>query len=146
MRVRTRCKLRRLCGGEVLCTRHFAVFQSNDHAALSIHAKGNGRLLFFFNNLVSISVKECERIMAKAKYIDDQTWRVLLPLRQLMLEEKQVPLPFCPEPVSVVVCSVCLHHDEKGWIGKSSSFQNHKRKKHPDALAIGVKGQKVSLC
>jgi hypothetical protein len=62
-----------------------------------------------------------------------------------MLEEKQCPLPCCPEPVSVVVCSVCLHEDEKGWVGSSASFQNHKRGKHPDALGISTKAQKVRI-
>jgi hypothetical protein len=140
------CQIRRINVGEVLCITHHAVLPIDSPASLSAHSSNYGKLIMLAKcSLVYIGIDESARLLADPpSAVAGRTWRrLLVPLRQLMLEEKPAPLPFCPDPVRVVACSSCLDQGGGGWIGTADSFANHKRKNHRDALGISIRAQPV---
>lgn len=142
-----RCNLLRLCPQELFCVSHKSVF-TNDVKALGDHSHNHrGRLLSFASHSPAyIPREECRRILPNIPDAEaGREWRVLRPLRELLLETRVLPLPQGGPIVSVIVCNDCLAKD-KEWIGLESSYSTHRSTCHkgePVAKPIDVLAQKV---
>ena len=71
---------------------------------------------------MTLTVAECKEMIQNIQDAQQgQEWRLMVPLRELVLERAVPPVPFGGDLVDVCVCSNCLAIGRE-WIGLPGSF------------------------
>lgn len=139
------CIIHRLCSEEIFCSKHRSVFRDNPED-LRQHASNRRSKAPSLTHPVNLTVSQCKEMIQNMPNLrEGQEWKVLVPLRELILTELQPPIPQGGRLLEVAVCRLCLAVGND-WIALQRSYTKHRGTCHPEnssAKPILVMAQKV---